>query len=159
MCQWLKQYISGSIYPLWSLLSFSVESNSVIIHGWSYPGSKRERNGLVHLQPLLGHSWVSYYTARLLKPINGMAQSTPVYHCSVLHYSSHLQPIQWKDPFFHLEWFEAKFWGRVGDFLLFWFVPSADVYKLHSTQLRDNQTGTSNRQLVTMAKFLQKESH
>lgn len=70
------------VTTLWVLLSLSDKSNSVVCQGGRQSVSKRERKWSTTPPAPLGASWVSYKPARLLKPINGMAQSAPVCHCS-----------------------------------------------------------------------------
>ena len=82
---------------------------------------KGRESGLLHLQLLLGSSWVSYKAARLLKPINGMVQNAPMYHCcATLFIISRANSVN--SFIFCLEWLQAKVWGRVDDFHLLWFL-------------------------------------
>lgn len=82
----MQCFVDAEAVPLMSPLkdpvSLAVESNFVISQGRSSLAVKERESGPLHLQLLLGPSWVSYKTARLLKSINGMAQSAPMYHCS-----------------------------------------------------------------------------
>lgn len=116
-------------------------------------GVKRQRErGLLHLQLLWGPCWVSYKLARLLKPINGMAQCVPMNHCSAaLFITSRADSVNSFPSC--LKWLQAKGSGSGG-----WVLFSCDFdvlcwCLLHSTQLGDNQTDTSNMLLVTMPKF------
>lgn len=104
---------------LWVLLSLSGESNSVISRGRL---TEKERgSGALHLQLLWGLSRVSYKTARLLKPINGMVQSAPLYHCSayIIH---HIRSQFNSFLFSSFQWLKAKDWEPVDDFHLLWFI-------------------------------------
>lgn len=77
---------------------------------------KERECGQLHLQLLLGTSWVSYKTIRLLKPINGMAL-----HCSaILFITSRANSMNsvFFSLFFYLQWLQAKVCWRVDDFQL-----------------------------------------
>lgn len=95
-------------------------------------------------QLLLGPSGVSYKTARLLKSINGQRY--------IIHYTR--------------SWFTAQpplSFGRFSHWGRFPLVISAYFFhvsrqNLRSSQVGDNQTDTSNKALVTMAKFPEKDS-
>lgn len=102
---------------------------------------------------------------RLLKPINGMAWSAPMYHCSAtLCITSRANSMN-SVKFFFFPFLPSvvasKGLLKGGWFPLVISVSFFDVYRqnLHSTQLGDNQTDTSNKSLVTMPKFPQKDSH